>query len=235
MSAIIAPSIVTYQYRVDDNFSHYVNVSFPWKVRITEVWFTGDTQLLGNYDDFYSMDNDYRSLALGAIKSKSPKDVLSSYDVPTDWAPLFGYNNPENQEGWTWGTESLKPSVWLGLPDQASQETLKNQTTQYAGTPYYGAGFRSSSAQPPTLKSANNPYWGNNGWNYNEFSQYKYKTDIGVMNPDEMVSLFIYRTNGNWNDYEGNGYATIHVAYEGVGVTVEPASPATPWSDWFYD
>lgn len=219
---------------VDNNFSHYVNVSFPFRVRITNVWFTGDQRLLGQ-DLWDSQANSNRILMLGAIKSKSPKAVLNSYDTPTDWAPFFGYDNPGNQDGWVWGTEQYKPQVWLGLPDQQNQETLRDQTTQFAGTPYYGAGFRSSSAQPPAKDDWQNPYWGNDGWSLAEFAQHKYKTDMGVMNPDEMVSFFVYQSGGNWDNYQSDGIATICIAYEGVGAGIEPGETATPWSDWFYD
>lgn len=234
MSGIVPPSIVTYQYVVDNDFSHYVNVSFPFRVRIKEVWFTGDQRLLGQ-DLWDSQANSNRILTLAGMKSKSPKAVLSSYDTPTDWAPFFGYDNPGNQDGWVWGSEQFKPQVWLGLPDQQNQETLRNQTTQFAGTPYYGAGFRSSSAAPVAKDAFENPYWGNDGWSWEEFGQHKYKTDMGVMNPDEMVSFFLYQSGGNWDNYQGDGIATICIAYEGVGAGVEPGAVATPWSDWFYD
>lgn len=234
MSGMLAPSVVSYQYLVDSDFSKYVNVSFPWRVRITDVWFTGDSKLLG--DNWWQNQADsYRKLVLGAIKGKSPKNVLSSYDVPTDWAPFFGYDTPENQDQWTWGSEEFKPQMWLGLPDDATIEQLKNQTTQYMGNPYYGSGFRSSSSKPPALKDWWNPYWGNDGWSSEQFAQWKYKTDMGVMNPDEMVSFFVYADGGDWDDYQNDGMVTINVAYEGVGWSTQPADTATPWSDWFYD
>ena len=234
MSGINAPSVATYQYTVDNQFSKYVNVSFPFRVRITEVWFTCDANLLG-YDTWWNQANSWRSLALAGLKGKSPKKVLSSYDYPTDWAPLFGVDYPENQDYWTWGDENLKPTLWLGIPDDASAEQMKKQTTQYLGTPWYGQGFRSASATPPAFGDSTNPYWGNEGWSESQFTHFKYKTDIGVMNPDEIVSFFVYQAGGNWNDYDGQGSVTIHVAYEGVGAGISPEDTATPWSGWFYD
>lgn len=235
MSGMLAPTVATYQYQVDNMFSKYVNVSFPFRVRITDVWFTADRALLGSVNDWASMENDFRVLALAGIKSKNPKKVLSSYDVPTDWAPFFGYATPDSQEGWTGGDAEFKPQIWLGVPDEATADQLKNQSTQYAGTPFFGAGFRSSSSKPPSLNQAHNPYWGNNGWSTLQFAANKYKTDMGVMNPDEMVSLFLYNESGNWEDYDGTGIATIHIAYEGVGYSTQPGDQATPWNDWFYD
>ena len=237
MTGIIAPSIVNYQYTVSNTFDTYVNVSFPFRVRITDVWFTGDRKLLGStsLSSGSVFEDSFRVLKLSAMKAKSPRVVLSNYDTPSDWAPFFGYNDPEAQTDLVTGSDEYKPTIWLGLPDDATAEILKDSTTQFLGQPFYDAGFRSSTAQPPTKDAANSPYWGNNGWNSGQFAANKYKTDIGVMNPDEMVSFFVYNSGGDWTDYAGDGIATISIAYVGIGAGIEPGNNKTPWSDWWYD
>lgn len=238
MAGIIPPSIVTYQYVVDNNFSKYVNVSFPFRVRITDVWFTGDVNLLGGTaPEGTVLSSSFRALALAGVKAKSPKFVLNNFDPPSDWAHFFG-SDPEDIgiDGPGAGPEeALKPTIWLGLPDELTAEQLKDSTTQYMGTPFSGAGFRSSTGRPPAKGEATNPYWYNNGWNSEQQEQYKYKTDLGVMNPDEILSLFVYNETGDWTDYNGDGVATIHIAYQGVGSNIEPQDSKTPWSDWYYD
>lgn len=237
MSGIVPPSIVTYQYMVSNTFDTYVNVSFPFRVRITDVWFTGDRKLLGStsLSSGSVFEDSFRVLKLAALKAKSPRTVLSQYDKPSDWTALFGYDDPEDQSGWTTGSPQYKPTIWLGLPDDSTAAVLKDSTTQYMGTPFYDAGFRSSTGQPPAKDAAHNPYWGNDNWNSTEFHANKYKTDLGVMNPDEIVSFFVYNDTGDWTDYEGDGIATINIAYTGIGAGVEPEDAKTPWTDWWYD
>lgn len=236
MSGIVPPSIVTYQYMVSNTFDTYVNVSFPFRVRITDVWFTGDRKLLGGTATTGTVfDSSFRVLKLAALKAKSPRTVLSNFDTPSDWAPFFGYTNPEAQTGWVGGDADLKPTIWLGLPDDATAGVLKDSTTQYLGQPFYDAGFRSSTAQPPAKDATSNPYWGNNGWSSPQFATNKYKTDMGIMNPDEMISFFVYNDTGDWTDYAGDGIATINIAYTGIGSGTEPADNKTPWTDWWYD
>lgn len=233
MSGIVPPSIVTYQYTVSNTFDTYVNVSFPFRVRITDVWFTGDRKLLGGTSLTGNvLDSSFRVLKLSALKAKSPKNILSDYDPPSDWAPFFGAIDANEN---TSPDSSLKPTIWLGLPDAATAEVLKDSTTQYLGQPWSDAGFRSSTGQAPTKDSVHNPYFNNNGWNETQYNQYKYQTDIAVMNPDEMLSLFVYNDSGDWTDYDGTGIATIHIAYTGVGSGIEPGATKAPWSDWWYD
>ena len=222
----------------DNQFSKYVNVSFPFRVRITDVWFNGDASLLNNSDSESGnnpgsvFEDSFRVLKLAGFKAKNPKVVLSGYDTPSDWNAFFGqendalYSNPD---------ASLKPTIWLGIPDDATAGTLKDSTTQYNGVPFFGAGFRSSTGRPPAFSSTHNGYWYNSGWNESQYAQNKYKTDIGVMNPDEILSLFVYNDSGDWTDYDGTGTATIHIAYTGVGEGVFTAAGKTPWSDWWYD
>ena len=233
MSGIIPPAIVTYSYMVSNSFDTYVNVSFPFRVRITDIWFNGDRKLLGGTAvEGTVFSSSFRILKLSALKAKSPKVVLSNYDVPSDWAPFFGVVHSETDN---YTDDSLKPTIWLGLPDDSTADVLKDSTTQFLGQPFYDAGFRSSTGQPPEKSSVHNPYFSNDGWNEEEGDQYKYKTDIGVMNPDEILSLFVFNADGDWTDYEGDGIATIHIAYTGVGQGVETGGTKTPWSDWWYD
>ena len=236
MSSIIPPSVVTYSYSVNSSFDTYVNVSFPFRVKIEEVWFTGDRKLIGGSSETGSVfDSSFRVLKLAAMKAKSPKTVLSSYDPPSDWAPFFGYNDPGDQTGWVAGSAEYKPTMWLGLPDDATAGVLKDSTTQYLGVPFFDAGFRSSSSSAPSPHDTHNPYFGNNGWNGGQFNANKYKTDLYVMNPDEILSLFVYADSGDWTDYEGDGVATIHIAYTGIGEGYSKPGAKTPWNDWWYD
>lgn len=236
MSGINAPSVVTYSYVVSDSFDTYVNVSFPFRVRVQDVWFTGDRKLLvGTSSTGAQFEGAFRALKLSAMKAKSPKVVISDYDPPSDWAPFFGTDDPAAQTGLATPDDSLKPTMWLGIPDDATAGFLKDSTTQYLGQPFFDAGFRSSTGRAPGLVDATNPYWSNNGWNSGQFETNKYKTDMGVMNPDEILSLFVYNSEGDWTDYDGSGVATIHIAYTGVGESVEPEATKTPWNDWWYD
>jgi hypothetical protein len=239
MTGIVPPSVVTYQYTVDNNFSRYVNVSFPFRVRITDIWFNGDASLLntsdaeGGNNPWTAFEDSFRVLKLAGYKAKSPKVVLSDFDPPSDWNAFFGTDDTSS-----FGLNadaSLKPTIWLGIPDETTAQVLKDSTTQYNGVPFFGAGFRSSTGKPPALSSPDNGYWFNNGWNEPQYLQNRYKTDMGVMNPDEILSLFVYNDSGDWSDYDGTGTATIHIAYTGVGEGVFPASGKTPWSDWWYD
>lgn len=236
MSSIIPPSIVTYSYLVNSSFDTFVNVSFPFRVRIEEVWFTGDRKLLGGSSETGTVfSSSFRVLKLAAMKAKSPKQVLSAYDPPSDWAPFFGYNEPNEQTDWVSGSAEYKPTMWLGLPDDATAGVLKDSTTQYLGVPFFDAGFRSSSSSAPSLHDAHNPYFGNNGWSSGQFAANKYKTDLSVMNPDEILSLFVYNDSGDWTDYNGDGVATIHIAYTGIGEGYSKPGTKTPWNDWWYD
>lgn len=236
MTGIIPPSIVTYSYTVSNTFDTYINVSFPFRVKIESVWFTGDRKLLGGTGPSGSVFEDsFRVLKLAAYKAKSPKTVVSQYDPPSDWAPLFGYDDPEGQTDWVNGTAEYKPTMWLGIPDDSTAQVLKDSTTQYLGMPFFDAGFRSSTGFIPEFDSAINPYFANSGWNSGQFNTNKYKTDMSIMNPDEIASFFVYNDSGDWTDYAGDGVATIHIAYTGVGDGPFPGAEKTTWNDWWYD
>jgi len=245
VSGIIPSSVVTYSYVVDQLFSKYVNVSFPFRTHIDSVWFTADLSLLGGTPAVVGVDEEenpivgdsvledsFRALKIAGLKAKNPKIVLSQYDPPSDWNMFFGVENAE--EGWNADT-SLKPTIWLGLPDDETAEVLKDSTTQYLGNPFTGAGFRSSTGVAPDYASVNNGYWYNDGWTEEQYLANRYKTDLAVMNPDEILSLFVYDSDGDWTDYDGTGLVTIHIAYSGVGQGVFPAAGKTPWTDWWND
>ena len=234
---IIAPSIVTYDYTVDFGNTSYINLSFPFKTRITGIWFTADERMLrGNIGSGTIFQNSGRVLTLVAHKAKSPRVVLSQYDPPSDWAPFFGYADPEDQTDWVYGSEQFKPSMWLGIPEDAPVGTYKDSTTQFVGNVInYQQSYRSTTGYAPSLNDTHNPYWGNDGWNSDQFSANKYKTDMAIMNPDEVLNMFVMNSYGDWTDYDGTGTVTIHVAYTGVSATVEEEDPKTPWTAWWED
>lgn len=237
MSGIIAPSIVSYEYLVSSLNNSFINVSFPFKVQIEGIWFTADRRMLdGSIEVGNILEDAGRTLVLSAQKSKSPRTVLSAVDTPTDWAPFFGYNDPEDQNDTVFGSNEFKPTIWLGLPEDAPAGTYKDATTQYINNNYdNSAAFRSSTGFAPELGDAHNPYWGNSGWSSGQFAANKYKTDMAILNPDEILNMFVWQADGDWTDYDGEGVVAIHVAYTGVSETVEKEDPKTPWTAWWND
>ena len=226
MSGINAPSIVTYDYMVGNLNNSFINVSFPFKVQIEGIWFTADRRMLtGSYDGDLFEDAG-RTLILSAQKAKSPRTIVDSVDTPTDWAPFFGYDEPENQDDVVYGSDEFKPTIWLGLPEDAPAGTYKDATTQYINNYYDNSqSFRSSTGFAPALDADHNPYWGNSGWSTEEFAANKYKTNMAILNPDEIITVFVYSNDGDWTDYDGDATVTIHVAYTGVSETVEKEDP----------
>ena len=156
MAGITPPSIVTYQQIVDiSTYANYVNVSFPFKVRILDIWFTADAKMLtGTPPSGQVFDASARELRLSAFKSKSPRTVVSEIDPPSDWAPFFGVADAEAQTDYGYPEESLKPYIWLGLPEDAADFEFDNGTTHRSqtilGNTYV---FRSSSKSAPALGS----------------------------------------------------------------------------------
>jgi hypothetical protein len=236
MSGIIAPSIVTYDYKVGELNNSFINVSFPFKVQIEGIWFTADRRMLNGTYDGDLFEDAGRTLILSAQKSKSPRIVLSNIDEPTDWAPFFGYDEPETQTDVVYGSDEFKPTIWVGLPEDAPAGMFKDATTQYINNNIDNSpAFRSSTGFAPALDDDHNPYWGNNGWSSGQFAANKYKTNMAILNPDEIISLFVYSNDGDWTDYDGEATVTVHVAYSGVSETVEKEDPKTPWSAWWND
>jgi hypothetical protein len=223
MSGINAPSIVTYSYEVDLNFDNYVNVSFPFRVKIDKIWFTGDRLLISETDNGWT--DAARGLKLAGLKSANPRNPDAAWNAPSDWANFFGGTSGD----WADGDEDLKPTMWMGDPDDRPEGT----TVQWAGTPYYGNGFRSSSASAPAIDSPSNPTWYND--NTDGPNNRGYKTDLSIMNPDEILSLFVYDYTGDWsyyNDYDKRAVVNIHIAYTGAPDVADGAGPTRLWGPW---
>ena len=236
MSGIIPSSIVSYEYMVGSLNNSFINVSFPFKVKIEGIWFNADRRMLTGTFDGDLFEDAGRTLILSAQKAKSPRTVLAANDQPTDWAPFFGYDAPEDQTDVVFGSNEFKPTIWLGLPEDAPAGMYKDATTQYINNNYDNSvSFRSSTGYAPALSDAHNPYWGNNGWSSGQFAANKYKTNMAILNPDEILTMFVYSNDGDWTDYEGDATVTIHVAYTGVSETVEKEDPKTPWVTWWND
>ena len=223
MSGINAPSIVTYSYEVDRQFDNYVNVSFPFRVKIEKIWFTGDRLLIAEVDSNYQ--NAERGLKLAAIKSANPRNPDAEWNAPSDWANFFGGSSGD----WDAADEDLKPTMWMGNPDDRPEGT----TIQWLGTPWYDNGFRSSAASAPAKDSPNNPNWYNS--NADGPGDRGYKTDLSIMNPDEILSLFVYDYTGDWDfyaDYEKFAMVNIHIAYSGVADIEDGAAATRAWGPW---
>lgn len=226
MSGIIPASIVTYSYEVDRNFDNYVNVSFPFRVKIESIWFTGDRLLINSVDTNYQ--NAARGLKLAGIKSANPRNPDAAWNAPSDWANFFGGGSGDIWQA----DETLKPTMWMGHPDDRPEGTV----IQYLGTPWYDNGFRSSAASAPAKGSSSNPYWYNS--NAAGSNNRGYKTDLSIMSPDEILSLFVYDYTGDWDwyaDYNKYAMVNIHIAYTGVSDSGDEAGNTRTWGPWFDD
>jgi hypothetical protein len=227
MSGIIPPSIVTYSYEVDRQFDNYVNVSFPFRVKIDSIWFTGDRLLIAEVDSNYQ--NAARGLKLAAIKSANPRNPDAAWNAPSDWANFFGVEPGDSGDIWA-ADETLKPTMWMGNPDDRPAGT----TIQWMGTPWWGNGFRSTAASAPAPDSDTNPNWYNN--NADGPNNRGYKTDLSIMNPDEILSLFVYDYTGDWDYYaDSEKYAVvnIHIAYTGVPDVGSESGETRLWGPWY--
>lgn len=203
MSGIIPPSILALNYQVDGEFKKYVNVSFPFRVKIDKIWFTADDGLSGE-DDNGNPWSTGRILRLGAIKTRNAKNAGGQ---------VSDYN-------WVWGdmSASNKPTCWFGNPDVRDDETGAgngndpyDQQVQEDDVHSTVAVYRSTTKSLPSVDGMDPWFnWGD--------VNVSYRTDLSVMNEDEFLSVFVYADGGDWEDYTPyTGTATIFVSYTGVG------------------
>ena len=223
MSGIIPPSILTLQYSPDASFRRYVNLSFPYRVKIENVWFTADDALSGAGPNNDGGQNAWvleRTLRLGAVKQRNSKRPTSTGDGPSDvnlvWAPDFNWYGASNGL-----ILNDKPSIWFGNPDTRIEVADENSETSEQEVQYDNwwdtdVLYRSTVRPVPSMDKMSS--WFNYGWDEAEFNANGYKTDLSVMNPDEFMSLFLYADGGDWSNYaDQSGLATIFVQYSGVG------------------
>ena len=226
MSGIIPPSIVNYEWTVKKDDASFLNVSFPFRVRIESLLFT--TQHLWNgtegLDEGVNIDGSDRELKLAAIKAKNSKQQWSVYDPPTDYT--WGFNPFIYNDG---VNEDLKPTMWLGNPDDAPADSLGAWAT--GGFENYWALSRRSTAKSPV--ETNNFF--NNDWNESEYNAQTYVADVAVMNTDEMLQLFVYNSNGDWSDYENDAKVTISIAYTGAAFDTKASATPKEWTSWWND
>jgi hypothetical protein len=235
MGAITPPSIVTYSYTVNRDFDNYVNVSFPFRVKIDQIWFTGDRKLFSDTNMFDAE----RGVKLSALKARNPKHYEPG-NTPSDWAPFFGVDDSSVDSGGWWAASAdFKPTMWVGNPDNRPE----GEAVQDLGQPWYDAGFRSTVGVAPEtgyeaiigaplIESPHNPYWYNDSWSENEWMAKRYKMNMAIMQPDDILSLFIYDYTGDWSGYQGDAVVNIHIAYTGVGGAPDNALQAV-WGPWW--
>jgi hypothetical protein len=229
MSGVIPPSIVTYDWTVKINDPSYLNVSFPFRVEIQQIWFTtqqlynGTAGLWQGDGEVLDIETTDRVLALAVIKNKNSKTQHSIYDNPSDWVFAFedvAYDGDYNEE--------LKPTMWLGNPDNAAGRVGAWNTQQYWGN---GAlDIRSTAVTPVDKARAFNNSWDESEWNANT-----YLTDVAIMNTDESLQMFVYNLDGNWAGYEEDAKVTISVAYTGAPFEDAQSASAKPWVEWWND
>jgi hypothetical protein len=228
MSGIIAPSIVNYEWVVRQSDPSFLNVSFPFRVKIKSIWFT--TQV--NYGPTYGLwgtteggsvdETNERLLRLAAFKSKNSKTQHSIYDNPNDGMAVFndaGYDGDID--------ETLKPTMWLGNPDDAAGRIGAFSTNGFVSTT---PSLRSTAATPIDKSSVTN-----SSWNESEYNANTYLADVAVMNIDEMLQLFVYAADGDWTGYENDAKVTISVAYTGMHDEEKASATAKPWTEWWND
>jgi hypothetical protein len=229
MSGIIPPSVVNYDWTVRTNDPSYLNVSFPFRVKIESIWFTtqqvyGATAGLWQGDEqIVDIETTERLLRLAAIKTKNSKTQHNQYDNPSDW--MFGF-----EDGY-WDfvpNDELKPTMWLGNPDDAAGRIGTFGTQAYFGS---GALDLRSTARTPVDKAHAINY----SWNEAEYNANTYLADVAVMNTDEILQLFVYSDGGDWTGYEDDAKVTISVAYTGMWDEEAVSATAKPWTAWWND
>ena len=231
MSGIIAPSIVNYEWTVRAADPSFLNVSFPFRVKIESIWFTSQNQysndsygLLGTGDGIVDIETCDRVLSLAAFKSKNSKTQHNDYDNPTDMMAVF------QDTDYDFGDldEDLKPTMWLGNPDDAAGR-IGAFATQGGIVGQVGSG-RSTAVAPVDKSHAQNTSWNEGEWNTNT-----YLADAAIMNTDELLQLFVYAASGDWTGYENDGVVTISVAYTGVSNEDAASATAKTFLAWWND
>lgn len=226
MSGIIPLSTVAYEYLVDGN-AKYVTVSFPFRVKIHQIWFTTDNSSFWSGLDGDPYLND-RTLRLAGWITKNTKTQHNPYDSPTDSSFFFGCD-PEKP--FLAVDETLKPTMWFGNPDNRPVGQIIQVVNNLLGN---GHAYRSTSGQAPGLNDPANVGWSNPNWSEAEFAANGYKTDMSVMDVDCMLSLFPYQI-GDWTGYNNEGSITIHVAYSGMWDETKMSTTIKPFTPWWED
>ena len=231
MSGIIAPSIVNYDWTVKVNDPSYLNVSFPFRVKIEKIWFTtqqiysATAGLWQGNEETLDIETTERQLSLCVVKSKNTKTQYSPYDNPTEYMYMFetlGFDESYD--------ETLKPTMWLGNPDDADGRIgAFSSSNEISGSTL---SLRSTAASP-----VDKGWAFNSSWSYDEitWNQRAYLADAAIMNTDEFLMIFPYNSNGNWAGYEDDAKVTISVAYTGIHDTEAVSAPVKPWTAWWND
>ncbi len=230
MSGIIAPSIVNYDWTVRISDPSFLNVSFPFRVKIVSMWFTTQQIYTEGTAGFWQGDETTldiettdRVLKLAAFKSKNSKTQHDIYDNPNDL--VYPFEDLAYQEN---PNEDLKPTMWLGNPDDAAGRIGAFSTE--GGIWGNGMSLRSTAASPIEKSRAINSSWSENEWNTQT-----YAADAAVMNTDEMLQLFVYNADGDWTGYENDAKVTISVAYTGMSGEDAVSATQKPWVEWWND
>jgi hypothetical protein len=235
VSGIIPPSIVNYDWTVKINDSSFLNVSFPFPVKIESIWFTtqqvyGETYGFWNStvtdgetvtNNLLDVETTDRVLRLAASKTKNSKTQHANWNNPTDYMYAFediGYGDEPNA--------SLKPTMWLGNPDDSDGSIGAFATN--SGFYSNGLSLRSNAKTPVDKARAQN-----SSWSEPEFTARTYLADAAILNTDEFLQMFIYDGGGDWAGYQNDGKVTISVAY--TGIHSPEVDSAKPWAAWWND
>lgn len=233
MSGIIPPSIVNYEWVVRSGDPSFLNVSFPFRVKIESIWFTtqqtyGSTYGLWGTTGGASVDLETteRTLSLSVIKAKNAKTQYSPLDNPTEY--MFAFQN----FGYGGGAVdvTLKPTMWLGNPDNAAGRI--GAFASSSGIVGTQLSLRSTAKSPIDKAYAHNSSW---SWDEELWNQRAYLADVAVMNTDEFLQVFPYASDGDWTGYENDAIVTISIAYTGIHDTEAASAPAKPWTAWWND
>jgi hypothetical protein len=227
MSGIIPLSVVNYDWTVKINNPSFLNVSFPFMVKIHSIWFTtqqmyGDTSGLWQGDgETVDLLTTERTLVLAASKTKNSKTQHDNTDNPSDY--MYGFENLGYNDT---PSDLLKPTMWLGNPDDAEGRTGAFSTS----SGFFGNELSLRSTAKTPIEKARVQ---NTSWSEEEFDAQTYLANVAIMNTDEFLQLWVYNSEGDWTGYEDDAKVTISVAYTGIhDIEVDSAKP---WEPWFAD